>query len=43
MSSFEPLVGFNNNFDDNDLYYFDFSSDAWVKCEPINRLPYNLC
>ena len=39
----EPLVGFNNNFDDNDLYYFDLSSDTWVKCKPIGRLPYNLC
>ena len=43
MSGFEPLVGFKNNFDDNDLYYFDFSSDTWVKCKPIGRLPYNLC
>ena len=43
MSGFEPLVGFKNNFDDNDLYYFDFSSDKWVKCKPIGRLPYNLC
>ena len=43
MSGFEPLVGFNNNFDDNDLYYFDLSNDTWVKCKPIGRLPYNLC
>ena len=43
MSGFEPLVGFKNDFDDNDLYYFDFSSDKWVKCKPIGRLPYNLC
>ena len=43
MSGFEPLVGFKNNFDDNDLYYFDLSSDTWVKCKPIGRLPYNLC
>ena len=43
MSGFEPLVKFNDNFDDNDLYYFDFSDNTWVKCEPIEKLPYNLC
>ena len=38
----EPLVGFNNNFDDNDLYYFDFNNYTWKGCKPIGQLPYNL-
>ena len=38
MSGFEPLVGFKNNFDDNDLYYFDFSSNIWVKCKPHRKI-----
>ena len=38
----EPLVGFNNNFDDNDLYYFDFNNYTWKGCKPIGKLPYNL-
>lgn len=43
MSGFEPLVAFNNNFDDSDLYYFDFNDNTWKGCEPIGRLPYDLC
>ena len=38
----EPLVGFKNNFDDNDLYYFDFNNYTWKGCKPIGKLPYNL-
>ena len=43
MSGFEPLVKFNNNFDDSDLYYFDFNDNTWKGCEPISRIPYDLC
>jgi len=37
------LVAFTNNFPDEQLYYFDFESEKWIKCYPINKLPYNLC
>ena len=24
-------------------WYWDFETDSWIKCTPINRLPYDLC
>lgn len=36
-------VAFKNKFSNDQLYYFDFSVKKWIKCYPINTLPYNLC
>lgn len=43
MSNFQNLVCFNNDFDKNNLYYFDFNDNTWLQCKPIGKLPYNLC
>lgn len=36
-------VCFNNVFSKIDQYYFDLDTKKWIQCEPINKLPYNLC
>lgn len=36
-------VAFTNNFSNEQLYYYDFNTEKWIKCYPINKLPYDLC
>ena len=42
MSNFQHLVGFKNDVNNKNSYYFDFTDNKWVKCSKIQSLPYNL-
>lgn len=36
-------VYYSNTFNEIQRYYFDFETETWIKCYPVNRLPYGLC
>lgn len=43
MSNFDHLVNTSNIKDNrNNLFYFDFEGEKWIKCSSVHSYPYNL-